>query len=238
MTEEKKTSTLSYNERRILAALSWGEKTKRELMDQLGTNESPTIKWLRILQAKGLVYVAGKKPQRATQPAPIYAVHVWHEMPSYDKQKATTGKNADRLQSIIDALAECGPMVAEELSEWIGCDRSLIDSAITHHRKGGRCSDVLRINSWVYIDRPRTGWTPQFTAGPGRDADKPVVERREYMARWRERNRAKIRASDALLRLNKFGKASAATNPFSQLFRAVGVIDHSCKRKLTEGDPA
>lgn len=234
MSEEKKTATLSYNERRILAVLSWGEKTRAEVCAELKMTDSPVTNLLKRLRAKGLVFVSGMRPQPRCRPSPIYAVHAWHEMPQADKKKAATGKTAERLQSIIDACKLNGPMTAEELTEWIGCHRSHVDSAITYYRNGGRTSDVLRIKSWTYVDRARAGWTPQYMPGPGPDAPKPVVNKLEYMARWREKNRAKIRASEALRRLKENGKASAATNPFSQLFSAVGVLDHSCKKRKTQ----
>jgi hypothetical protein len=234
MSEEKKTSGLSYNELRILAVLSWGAKTRVEVSEALKLTGGPVCKWLRRLQDKGLVFISGMKPQHATQPAPIYSVHVWHEMPERSSQKAATGKHGERLQSILDAFSECGPMTPEELTEWIGCHRSLIDSAITYYRKGGKCSDLIRIKSWVYVDKARCGWTPQYAPGPGPDAKKPTVDKRQYMAAWRERNRAKIRAAEAARRLKASGKVSAATNPFWQLMGAVGVVDHSCKRKETE----
>lgn len=228
---EAKTSSLSYNERRILGSLSVSEKTKLEIADVTQISESVVIKWLHSLKLKGLVYISGMKPNRATQPSPIYAVHAKHVLPPVDKKKSQTGKSAERHKAICDAIAEAGAMTSEEITDWIGCQRSHIDSAMTYYRKGGKCSDVFYIKSWTYVDRARAGWTPQYAIGPGKDAVKPAVDRREYMAKWRERNRAKLRTMHAARRLAANGKVSAAQNPFWQLLGIAGVQDHSTKKK-------
>lgn len=226
----KKTSTLSYNERRILGSLTVSQKTKRELVEAIGITDSAIVKWLRNLVDKGLVYVAGTKPNHATQPSPIYAVHARHELPKADKKKAVTGRNAERHQAMCDAIAAGGPMTSEELTQWIGCKRCLIDSALTYYRKGGKCSKVFYIKSWVYVDRARVGWSAQYAVGPGVDAPKPAVDRREYMARWREKNRAKLRTENAVRRMAVNGTTCAKENPFWQLLSVAGAQDHSAKR--------
>ena len=226
------TSTLTHNQKRILAALSQAPMSKTDLMARLKLTESPVLSNLRKLKAKGLVYVAGSRPNHATKSSPLYGVHVHHASPLEDQHKARIGKTAHRRDAITAAIQENGePMTAAEIASWLQIDQSLVNSAITHYRQGGRCTDVFRIWSWVYVDKPRCGWTPQYGFGPGRDATKPPVDKRKYMAIWRERNRAKIRAAEAARRLAENGKASAAENPFWQLLTTVGVQDHSVKRK-------
>lgn len=229
---EAQTSSLTHNQKRILAALSEGLQSKTDLMQSLKLTESPVLSNLRKLRAKGLVFIAGSRPNRATKPSPLYGVHIKHDQPEEDQHKARIGKQAHRREAITQAIQENGEaMTASEIAEWLEIDQMLVNSALTHYRQGGRCTDVFRICSWVYVDKPRCGWTPKYGFGPGRDALKPAVNKREYMAKWREKNRAKIRAAEAARRLADNGKASAAENPFWHLLTTVGVQDHSVKRK-------
>lgn len=226
------TSTLTHNQKRILAALSEAPMSKTDLMDRLNLTESPVLSNLRKLKDKGLVFLAGARANHATQPSPLYGVHVKHEQPEKDQYKARIGKTAHRRDAITAAIKENGePMTASEIASWLQISQTLVNSALTHYRQGGRCTDVFRIWSWVYVDQARCGWTARYGLGPGRDATKPTVDKREYMATWRAKNRARIRTAEAARRLAENGKASAAQNPFWHLLTTVGVQDHSAKRK-------
>lgn len=227
-------SSLSYNHRRILGSLSQSPKTKTELMEAIGLTDSAVLSILRKLKAKGLIRVCGSKANRGTQPSPVYAAMADHDMPADDEAKRKTGKNAQRLESIKEAIRENGPMTAEDLAQWLDVKRSNINSAVVYYREGGRTSTILRIASWTYVDKPRCGWTPMYGMGPGRDAEKPQVDRREYMAKWRERNRARTRVRDAALRKAAGARSARTENPFGQLLAVAGVTAHPKKSKDTK----
>lgn len=217
---EQKTKVLTYTQKMILGVLSQGKLTMVELVGKVGITRSAVTANLRVLKRTGLVYANGCTPTDG-RPAAFYDVHVKHPMPDPSENLGKNRKLTPRLRSILDALEENGPMTIEDLAAWVGCEAYHISSAISYYREGGN-TKVLRITRWAYVPGSAKGYLPVYGRGPGGDAPKPKVDKKAYGAAWRERNRAKVRAAQAVYRQKKFGKTAVANNPFWQLVSLAG----------------
>lgn len=217
---EQKTKVLTYTQKMILGVLSDGKLTMVDLVSKVGITRSAVTANLRVLKRTGLVFENGSIPTDG-RPAAFYDVHVKHPMPAASENLGKNRKLTPRLRSIFDAIEANGPMTVADMADWIGCEQYCVQSAVSYYREGGD-TRTLRITRWTYVKGSAKGYMPVFGRGPGVDAPKPKVDKRAYNAEWRERNRAKIRASAAVYRQKKFGKTTVANNPFWQLVSMAG----------------
>lgn len=220
---EKKTKELAHNALRILAALSDGPMTCVQIAASLKLTRGPVTKFLRQLKRTGLVYKAGELAQPGTRAAPLYSVHTRHEKP---KSSANCGKHVWRLESILQAIDDCGPMTTNDLAAWLDVDKTRVRSCITHHRQGGKTASVLRISGWSFAEsgKNRRDWLPVWGRGPGSDAKRPVTDKQAYSAEWRANNKARMSASHAKHRMSCIGaNVAELSNPFAQIVRFAGV---------------
>lgn len=220
---EKKTKELAQNALRILAALSDKPMTCVQLAASLGLTRGPVTKFLRQLKNSGLVYVSGESPNHGNRPAPLYSVHKRHDKP---KSITKNGKHVWRLESILQAIGDNGPMTTNDLASWLSIDKTQVRSCITHHRLGGKTTKFLRIAGWVFAEsgENRRDWLPLWGRGPGPDAERPKTDRHAYSAEWRANNKARMAASQAKHRMKSNGaNVAELSNPFAQIVRFAGV---------------
>lgn len=217
---EKKTKTLSHTQRMILWLVSESPSTCAQLTERAGVCRKRVDTHVRNLVKAGLLFASGSVKTIA-KPATVYSAHVKHPDPS----KALTGstrKDVFRLASILASL-ENGPMTEADIADHTSIDRSMVSKAISYHRKGGRCTDVLRIHSFVYVEGRGNGWKPAYTKGPGPDAVRPKSCQKANMDRYLSRNGARVRARRVMYRLKTTGGGSVvAGNPFAQLYAVTG----------------
>lgn len=208
---EEKTSELTYMQRLVLWATSEAH-TKQEIVKLVSASEGAVINNLRSLMARGLVSIVGDVPTTGRR-APLYKAKVKHAKPA--RHDGGKDKKPAKTRAIISAAIKGSPMNAREIASYTGLRKEQVYGCISHWREG-KCSDYFRIVSWKYEEGQGVGYMPVYGLGPGRDAPKPKVDRKDRDARWRERNRAVIRARDAKRR----GKNAS---PFGQLFVIAGV---------------
>lgn len=149
---------------------------------------------------------------------------------------------------LVHALNEFGPMTAAELAAASGVPlvrvhACLAQARTTHERR------IFRIAAWRSpLEENRSGkhyaifalGSPNNRADAPRPEWDPVEAKRAAGARFREANRAKLRAMFAQRRAKERGDTPpvAATNPFAQLLHAVGtaVVHKPRTNKLTTED--
>lgn len=181
-------NALTQNQRLVLWILSEQPRTMAEIPSAAKCSISGAKGIIKELKERGLVYVSGHV-QKGSMPAPIYATHIKHEKPKQSRVKI--GRHPCSKEALIDVLRQVGHMTCNEIVEFSGFSRTMVESTLTTHRDGGRSSSVFRIAAWVWVDR--RGWTASFGLGPAADAQKPPTCRRENQRRWEEKHKAKRR---------------------------------------------
>ncbi len=115
--------------------------------------------------------------------------------------------------AITAALKECGPMSVSELVEYLGWPRNRVDSCITTARSNhpGKFFRIVRYRKQVGVQGRDAA---VYAAGPGPDAQKPVVDRAYQQARA-HRYYLNNRAMWAASRKRRTGQGTAS--PWSGL---------------------
>jgi len=129
------------------------------------------------------------------------------------------------MQSIMDAV-KTHPMTAQEIADFIGCNRAQVNSCLTYTRDGGRNSVVFRVAEWIYKDGKGGGWVPAY--GPGPDPDEPqpkTMNRKLYLRKWQEKNKARESVRSA----SRTQNSVMASNPFAQLIQHAGVTRQAAR---------
>lgn len=222
---EKMTKELCHSEKMILWLVSESPSTCAQLTERAGICRKRVDTHVRNLVKAGLLFASGRVKTIA-KPATLYSAHVKHPDPSKNLI-GSTRKDVFRLESILAAI-EAGPLTEADIADHTGIERSVVSKAISYHRKGGRCTDVLRIHSFVYAEGRGNGWKPAYIKGPGQDAVRPKSCQKANMDRYMSRNRARVRARRLMYRLKTTGGGSVvAGNPFAQLYAATGTTYHA-----------
>lgn len=231
---EKKTNGLTYIQKSILASLGESQMTARQLAGQVGCSISTARKATQALSEKGLIFCAESRRLPQGFHEYVYATHAKHEKPSEDEKIGGSVNGASRLCAILSAIDGGGPMTAEEISAWIGCEKKLVQQVIRHCRKVHKTL-ILRIARWVEVEGNHP-FAQVYARGPGRDAPKPEkVSRKERSAKWREKNRELLKAQHAAWRASKGNKSVIAGNPFWGLLKANGVSGLTGAIRATSG---
>lgn len=213
---EMKTNELTYGMRLILWALSSGPKTTTEIKAVTKRSRSNISDLAGQLIDRGLVFVQERRRVRFVH-APVYGVHVKHPKP-VKVGLSKTGRQNDRLQSILDAI-KTHPMTAQEIADFTGSSRQNVNSCLTYTRDGGRNPRIVRVAEWQYQYGKGGGWVPAYGPGPRHDEPKPpTIDRAEYQRDWTRRNKAREMVKDASRNKNSV----LAGNPFAQLIAAAG----------------
>lgn len=223
---EKKTSELSFTKQSILWAVSGVHLTAEQISKQLGVHRSAINVNLRELRNSGLVYISGEV-QTTGRKAPLYASFKQHEKPS-KHFGGRDGKPSPTRLAVCNALS-IQPMTMREIVQFTGLSMSKVNGCIMHWREVSG-NKVFRIRCWQYEEGQGVGYLPVWALGPGPDAPKPGVDRRERDQRWRERNRMLIRARSVLERAKAKG-VQVEVNPFSQLLSVTGSTFVAAKHK-------
>lgn len=223
---EKKTSELSFTKQSILWAVSGAHLTAEQISKQLGVHRSAINENLRELRNSGLVYISGEV-QTTGRKAPLYASFKQHEKPS-KHFGGRDGKPSPTRLAVCNALA-IQPMTMREIVQFTGLSMSKVNGCIMHWREVSG-NKVFRISRWQYEEGQGVGYLPVWALSPGGDAEKPSVSRKERDQRWRERNRAIIRARGAMDRAKAKGE-QVEVNPFAQLLRVTGSTLVAAKQK-------
>ena len=222
----EKTKELSYARQLILWALSDGCLTADGASKKTGLSRGSINVNLRGLMKDGLIYVCGAVKTTGRE-APIYASHKVHSKPN--KHLGGRDKKTSKTKEIICDALKVTPMTKRELVSFTGLSMSQIHGCIAHWREvsGTR---VFRFSGWKYEDGQGVGYLPVLCLGPGPDAPKPAVSRRERDQRWRDRNRSVIRARSAMDRAKAKGE-KFEVNPFAQLLSVTGATLSAAKQK-------
>lgn len=224
MTEKAK--QLTYFRQLILWAVSDEPLTASGICEKAEISRSPVNLNLRKLREMGLIYVSGEA-KTSGRKAPMYSAHKKHEKPS-KHFGGRDGKSSPTRQAVCDALFD-QTMTMRDIVTFTGLTMSQVHGCIAHWRSA-MGSRVFRICRWQYESGQGVGYLPVWALGPGPDAPKPEVDRRERDQRWRERNRMLIRARSVLERAKAKG-VQVEVNPFSQLLSVTGSTFVAAKHK-------
>lgn len=130
--------------------------------------------------------------------------------------------------TIVAALNEHGPMTCTEIADVTGLKRGAVNSSVCCARKN-HGTDIFVISGYEYPpEGKRGGIAAIFKAGPGKDAVKKVIDKKEAKRlcdkRYWLRHRARLKEKE----LAKTGSVLAG-NPFSQLIIASGAANAIAK---------
>ena len=222
---EQKTSTLNYVQLELLWRISIQPMTCSLLSKKMGVTTSCVITNIRVLRKKGLIVICGEEATTGRR-APLYRSIAKHEKPS-SSLKGISSTTTIMKALISDAIKE-SPMTSLEISEYLDIPRGRVSGCMNYYRNGGLCSDVFRVSGWVLKD----GYGPVavYSCGPGSDILKPPYIRHEADQRWREKNRAKIRAKYHAWQNKKSGIESVCASPFGQLLQFTGATLSASKQ--------